>query len=202
MVRQDRRYEPDTVIVETDFETLGGHVRIIDFMPVGNFPSSVVRIVVGLRGTVTMRSTLRLRFDYGRLSPWVERIDRTLQAGIGPDQVVLRTDVQLSLADDIIQAVFDVAAGARIAFVMSYGRSHQPLPRAVNAEAALLDTQTYWRGWIGKFDTARTEWPGAVKRSLLTLKALTHHGTGAIVAAPTTSLPGGARGRTQLGLPI
>ncbi|MDR5784994.1 glycoside hydrolase family 15 protein [Caballeronia sp. LP003] len=189
VVRQDRRYQPDTVIVETDFETLGGHVRIIDFMPVGNFPSSVVRIVVGLRGTVTMRSTLRLRFDYGRLSPWAERIDRTLQASIGPDQVVLRTDVQLSLADDIIQAEFDVAAGARIAFVMSYGSSHQPLPHAVNAEAALLDTQTYWRGWIGKFDTARTEWPGTVKRSLLTLKALTHHRTGAIVAAPTTSLP-------------
>ncbi|CAL8480596.1 glycoside hydrolase family 15 protein [Caballeronia sp. S22] len=189
VVGQDRRYQDDTVIVETDFETCGGQVRIIDFMPVGDLPSSVVRLVVGLRGTVTMRSILRLRFDYGRLSPWTEQIDGLLQACIGPDRVLLRTGVQLSMVDDSVQAVFDVVAGARIAFVLSYGDSYGPLPSPVNAESALFDTQTFWRRWIGKFDNTRTEWPRAVRRSLLTLNALTHHSTGAIVAAPTTSLP-------------
>lgn len=189
VVRQDRRYQPDTVIVETDFETQGGRVRIIDFMPVGDLPSSVVRIVVGLQGKVRMHSCARLRFDYGRLAPWTEEKDGMMQACIGPDRVVLRTDVQLDVADDSIHAAFEIVAGARIAFVLSYGASHEAPPRRVDAEAALFETQTYWHAWINKFDNVRTEWPNAVRRALLTLKALTHHRTGAIVAAPTTSLP-------------
>ncbi|WP_036025285.1 glycoside hydrolase family 15 protein [Paraburkholderia dilworthii] len=189
VIHQQRRYQQDTLVVETDFELDSGAVRVIDFMPVGDGPSSVVRIVTGLRGVVTMRSQLRLRFDYGALSPWIAEVDGTVQARVGPDLVVLHTDVELDANDESVDAIFDVEAGKRVAFCIRYGPSHEPALERLDAESALLATQRYWREWIGQFDNSRTAWPDAVRRSLLTLKALIYHRTGAIVAAPTTSLP-------------
>ena len=66
---RSRRYQDDTLVMETDFQTPGGQVRIIDFMPVRTTFSSIVRIVVGLQGNVKVRSDVRLRFDYGALPP-------------------------------------------------------------------------------------------------------------------------------------
>lgn len=187
--RNVRRYQDDTLVVETDFEVKGGAVRIIDFMPVGDTPSSVVRLVTGLRGSVRMQSDLRPRFNYGELTPLIERVDGAVQSCFGPDRVTLRSDIAMDIVDGAIQGSFDVAAGETITFAMTYGKTHEPLPEPFDARAALHATQRFWRAWIARFDESRTPWPQAAKRSLLTLKALIYSPTGAIVAAPTTSLP-------------
>ena len=184
-----RRYQADTMVLETELEAEGGAVRLIEFMPSGGGGPSLVRIVEGVRGRVAMRSDLRLRFDYGFLPPWSEPIDGGSKAQAGPDMVVLRTTVPLRIDQHSQEADFTVAEGERVAFVLSYGRAPGGLPPPVDAEAALSATQRFWRGWIGRFDNSRTQWPGAVRRSLITLKAMIDRESGGLVAAPTTSLP-------------
>jgi GH15 family glucan-1,4-alpha-glucosidase len=189
VTRRSRRYQDETLVMETEFETANGAVRIIDFMPIRNGASALVRIVTGVRGTVAMKCRLRLRFDYGALPPWSTKTGCEMVAKVGPDLAVLRAQVALVVDSDETSAAFDVAAGERVAFVLSYGASDEPPPEPVDAEAALIETQTYWRGWISHFDDAKTDWPVQVRRSLITLKAMIHAPTGGLVAAPTTSLP-------------
>lgn len=195
--RVRRKYRRDTLILETDFETAGGAVTLIDFMPVEDSPvSNLVRIVVGRRGSVAMSSELVLRFDYGAVVPWVtRRSDGELRAIAGPDMVTLRCDAPLRGEDFRTRSEFHVSAGQRIAFVLSYCASHLAAPPVVDAERALLETQRFWKSWSARC-RYQGEWPEAVKRSLITLKALTYAPTGGLVAAPTTSLPellGGVR---------
>ena len=189
VTQRSRRYQVDTLVMETELSTAAGAVRVTDFMPMRKGASSVVRIVDGLHGTVRMRSLLRLRFDYGALPPWSEASGDDVVAKVGPDLVVLRAPVELAIDAHAISAVFDVSQGDRRAFVLSYDASHEAPPPAIDAEAALADTQAFWRGWIGRFDDRKTDWPAQVRRSLITLKALIHAPTGGLVAAPTTSLP-------------
>ncbi|MDR5836533.1 glycoside hydrolase family 15 protein [Caballeronia sp. LZ034LL] len=184
-----RRYCDDTLVLETDFETQDGAVRIIDFMPLRKRFPSLVRIVVGLRGTVPMRSTLRLRFDYGLVPPWLSSEAGGVVARVGPDLIAVRAPMQLTIRDDAIEAQFNIGAGERLAFVMSYGPSHLPPPEPIDAEGALSATLRFWRRWIGHFDDSSSAWPQATRRSLLTLKALCHGPSGGLIAAPTTSLP-------------
>ncbi len=184
-----RRYQPDTMVLETDMDAAGGAVRITDFMPVGDAGSSLVRIVEGLRGRVAMRSDMRLRFDYGSLPPWSEPTEGGSVSWVGPDMVVLRTSVPLRVGQHSQQSEFTVAEGERVAFVLTYGRAPGGLPPPMDAEAALSATQRFWRDWIAPFDDSRTQWPGAVRRSLITLKAMIDRESGGLVAAPTTSLP-------------
>ncbi len=184
-----RRYQADTLVLETDFETEEGAVRLIDFMPERQRFSSLVRIVVGLRGSVAMRSDLLMRFDYGSLPPWCEAMADGAVARVGPDAVVLRASVPVDIRESCQASEFTVAAGDRLAFVLSHGPSSQGLPGPVDAEAALMATQTYWRDWIGQFDDGKTKWAAEVRRSLITLKALIYRPSGGLVAAPTTSLP-------------
>jgi len=185
----NRRYQPDTLIVETDMETPDGAVRLIDFMPEGQSCSSVVRIVVGLRGSVAMRCELRLRFDYGSLPPWCEAIEAGFVARVGPDLLVLRAAVPIHIEEDYQSAEFTVVAGQRQEFVLSCGLATQPVPVAIDAEKALLATQRASREWISRFDDTKTKWPAAVRRSLITLRAMIYRPSGGLVAAPTTSLP-------------
>ena len=189
VVDRSRRYQPDTLVMETELATDGGAVRITDFMPMRKGASAIVRIVDGLRGTTRMRCELRLRFDYGALPPWLEASGDGVVAKVGPDLAVLRAPVTLGVEAGVVSAEFDMCEGERRAFVLSYGRSHEPPPPALDAMAALAATQAFWRGWIGRFDDGKTEWPAQVRRSLITLKALIHAPTGGLVAAPTTSLP-------------
>ncbi|REE21509.1 MULTISPECIES: glycoside hydrolase family 15 protein [unclassified Paraburkholderia] len=186
---QSRRYQDDTLVMETDFQTPDGRVRIIDFMPVRTTFSSLVRIVVGLQGIVKVRSDVRLRFDYGALAPWSVAEADAMIAKVGPNLIVLRASVKLSVSAESTVAEFEVSAGERVAFVMSYENSHERPPAPIDAEAALVSTQRFWRDWIGRFDNAMTDWPVQVRRSLITLKALIHRRSGGLVAAPTTSLP-------------
>lgn len=187
--RISRRYRDDTLILETRFETDGGSVLLIDFMPLRGRNSDVVRIVAGERGAVRMRTELVIRYGYGHAVPWVSRLaDGTLQAVSGPDMIVLHTPVRLRGEGLTSVAEFTVAAGERVPFVLSYGASHLPPPEAIDPEASLEQTERFWADWSAKSEVAG-EWTEAVRRSLVTLKALTYAPTGGIVAAPTTSLP-------------
>jgi GH15 family glucan-1,4-alpha-glucosidase len=185
-----RRYRPGTLILETEFETPGGSVALIDFMFVGAGHSSVIRIVEGRRGQVTMHLDLALRFDYGSAIPWVTRLHygSALRAIAGPDQVVLHSSVPLHGRHLTTIADFTVTAGQRVVFSLTHGASHLPLPPVPDAEKALDDAEAAWTSWSARC-AYQGEWREQVQRSLLTLKALTHHATGGIVAAPTTSLP-------------
>ena len=189
VAQRRRHYQTDTLVMETELETASGVVRVIDFMPMRKGASSVVRIVVGVRGTVRLRCQLRLRFDYGALPPWSECQGDDMVAKVGPDLVVLRAPVKLEVHAHVTSAEFDVSAGDRRAFVLSYGASHEMPPEPIDAEAALTATQAFWRDWIARFDDTKTDWPDVVRRSLITLKAMIHAPTGGLVAAPTTSLP-------------
>ncbi|WP_346619878.1 glycoside hydrolase family 15 protein [Blastococcus montanus] len=190
-----RRYRGDSLVLETEWETPEGSVVVIDFMPVRGESADVVRIVAGRSGRVRMQTTLRPRFDYGQLRPWTYTEGDDLVAVAGPDALWLRTPVPVEQHDGTARAEFRVGAGERIPFVLSHGPSHRPRPRPLDPEAALANTETFWADWIGRCDyTGR--WDDAVRRSLITLKALTYAPTGGIVAAATTSLPeklGGVR---------
>ncbi|MGK5682544.1 glycoside hydrolase family 15 protein [Actinoplanes sp. URMC 104] len=191
-----RRYRDDTLVLETEFETDGGVVRLIDFMPPRTDSTpSVIRMVEGVRGEVPMSMVLRLRFDYGKVVPWVYREQDALVAVAGPDAVWLRTPAELRGENMSTHADFTVRAGDRVPFVLTWSPSHLPAPPSLDAVHQLGVTEGYWRGWVSAC-TYEGEWRDAVVRSLLTLKALTYAPTGGIVAAATTSLPeklGGVR---------
>ncbi|MBA3887776.1 MAG: glycoside hydrolase family 15 protein [Acidobacteria bacterium] len=193
--RIERRYRPATLVLETDFETDEGAVRVIDFMPIRGAAADVVRIVAGLRGRVTMRMELIMRFDYGSVVPWVRHDGAGITAIAGPDLLRLRTPAQLSGREFTTVAEFTVSEGERVPFDLTWHPSHEPTPEALNPDRALEETEQWWQEWCGR-STYDGEWSEPVQRSLITLKALTYAPTGGIVAAPTTSLPehlGGVR---------
>src|SRR5688572_28772837 len=190
-----QRYRPDTLILETEFETETGAVRLIDCMPPHARFREVVRIVEGVRGEVTMAMRFIVRFDYGRTVPWVWTDAEGLNVVAGPDALNLRTDVEIHGEDLSTVAEFTVKEGERRRFVLAWHPSHERPPEAVDAERALNHTELYWREWCAHC-TYAGEWREAVMRSLLTLKGLTFVPTGGILAAATTSLPehiGGVR---------
>ena len=184
-----RRYRGDSLVLETRFETAAGAVTILDFMPPGG-SLDLVRIVVGERGRVAMRTELVVRFGYGERVPWVNRQeDGTLRAVAGPDQIVLRTDAEVHGDGPRTVGEFSVSEGERLGFTLTYGPSHLPPPEPTDAEAALEATEAFWREWASKAKPDASPGGRAVTRSLLTLRALTYAATGGMVAAPTTSLP-------------
>jgi len=190
-----RRYRPETLILETDFETDGGTVRLIDFMPPRDASPDVVRIVQGLRGQVRLRMELVIRFDYGSIVPWVRNLDGVLWAVAGPDSLYLHTPVETHGEHLTTVAEFVVSPGDRVPFVLTWNPSHLPIMDPAQAERALVETEAWWKDWSGRC-TYTGPYREQVLRSLITLKALTYAPTGGIVAAPTTSLPealGGVR---------
>ena len=190
-----RRYREGTMVLETDLETAEGAITLIDFMPLGTLGSRVVRFVAGRRGVVRVRSELRIRFDYGSVVPWKQPSEGGMQAVAGPDLLRLTTPVGLVIENDRTLADFVVREGERVPFVLAWSRSHRALPELIDPEAALSRTDADWRTWSA-LCTYKGSYADAVRRSLLTLKALTYAPTGGILAAPTTSLPeklGGVR---------
>jgi GH15 family glucan-1,4-alpha-glucosidase len=190
-----RRYRDDTLILETEFTTAGGVVAVLDFMPIRAGLPDVVRIVVGRRGRVSMRMDLVIRFDYGSVVPWVRRVPGGISAVGGPDSLLLQTPVPLRGEEFHTVSDFAVTEGERIPFDLTWFPSHQSPSRELNPEVALEQTEAWWSAWAANC-TVKGPWRDAVTRSLITLKALTYGPSGAIVAAPTTSLPeelGGVR---------
>jgi GH15 family glucan-1,4-alpha-glucosidase len=194
--RVTRRYQPDTLILETRFGSADGAATIVDFMPGHQTGSSIVRLIIGERGRVTMRNELVIRFGYGTTVPWMTRLDDgTRRAIAGPDMVLLRTSAPLRGEDFKTVGEFSVGPGETVSFTLSYAPSHLPAPAAENPLDQLRATQEFWRDWANK-SKASGQWADTVNRSLITLKALTYARTGGMVAAPTTSLPehiGGTR---------
>ncbi len=190
-----RRYRGETLVLETELETGEGTVRLIDFMPPRGEAPDVVRIVEGVAGSVPMAMDLTVRFDYGSIVPWVRRSNGGIVAVAGPDALQLTTPVGLTGQNLHTVAEFTVDEGERIPFVLTWYPSHRDEPARVDAEQALEDTVSYWDEWASSC-THEGRFDDAVRRSLVTLKALTYAPTGGIVAAPTTSLPeqlGGVR---------
>ena len=184
-----RRYRTDTLVLETQFETADGAATLIDFMPTGLRRSSIVRLVVGTRGSMAMSTELILRFGYGAVVPWVTRLeDGVIRAIAGPDMVVVRTPVHLRGKGMTTVGEFNINKDDTIPFVLSYLPSHRSLNAPFDPTRALQDTETFWRDWAAKCRPAG-QWSDAVRRSMITLKALTYMPTGGMVAAPTTSLP-------------
>jgi GH15 family glucan-1,4-alpha-glucosidase len=193
--RVSRRYRPNTLILETEFETATGTVTVIDFMPPRTREPRLVRMVVGRSGRVAMRMQFIVRFDYGSVVPWVSKTPGGVRAIAGPDTIVLDTSVPLRGEGLTTVAEFTIAEGEPKPFVMTWYPSHEPEPPTIAPAATLEETEQWWQEWTGRCSYSGP-WREIVVRSLITLKALTYAPTGGIVAAPTTSLPeqlGGVR---------
>ncbi len=175
-------------MLDTEWVTGDGHVRVTDFMPPRCEAPDLIRIVEGLAGRVPMQMDLKIRFDYGHVTPWVRCRDDGLTAVAGPDFLRLATPVELVGHHMMTEAHFEVCAGQKVPFVLTHAEAHHDEPRDVRPEQALADTLNFWSNWI---DQCRYSgrWQSAVDRALITLKALTYAPTGGIAAAATTSLP-------------
>ncbi|MGI8421875.1 MAG: glycoside hydrolase family 15 protein, partial [Gaiellaceae bacterium] len=182
------RYRSGTLVLETDWETETGAVRVIDFMPPRGYAPDIVRIVEGLHGHVDIRAELAIRFDYGSVVPWVRQVDDALLAIAGPDLLCLRTPAETHGEDLRTVSEFRISQGERVPFALTWHPSHEGLPDRIDPEQALRDADEFWDDWSGRC-TYEGEWSEHVIRSLIVLKALTYAPTGGIVAAPTTSLP-------------
>ncbi|MFJ3906771.1 glycoside hydrolase family 15 protein [Streptomyces sp. NPDC090025] len=190
-----RRYRGDSLILESEWDTPRGTVRVTDFMPPRDGAPQLIRVVEGVSGRVPMRSSLRMRFSYGRVVPWVHKVgDRTV-AVAGPDSVWLDTDAETHGKDLTTYSEFTVTPGDKVTFTLSWQPSHREPPSLPDPQGSLDATAEFWREWV-EHCTYHGPYREAVVRSLITLKALTYAPTGGIVAAPTTSLPeeiGGVR---------
>jgi GH15 family glucan-1,4-alpha-glucosidase len=190
VTKTSRRYWDDTLILETRFETAGGTVAVIDFMPLRGKASDIVRLVRGISGRVKLRMEMVIRFGFGTDIPWVKKSEdgSGLLAICGPDMVVLRTEVPTRGEDMTTVADFEVGEGQTVPFVLTYGPSHLEIPKPIDPLPALQKTREFWTEWCTHC-TYQGENRALVMRSLITLKALTYGPTGGIIAAPTTSLP-------------
>ncbi len=191
-----RRYRPGTLILDTRFETPHGAVVVTDFMPVrGNGPPRLIRIAQGISGSVPMRMRLLVRPDYGATTPWIEPTPDGVVAVSGPDTFRLATPLSLTTENATTTAEFTLRTGVRQHFSLDWWPSHEASPLVEDAHSALARTEAWWRAWSDRC-TYDGEYGDAVLTSLIVLKALTSATTGALIAAPTTSLPedlGGVR---------
>ena len=190
-----RRYRGQTLVLETEFTTDSGVIRVVDCMPPRQKEPDLVRVVEGVSGHVDVELELVIRFDYGAVVPWVRTIDGVLVAVGGPDAISFWSPVETHGIDFTTRASFRVRAGDRVPFLLMWHPSHEPAGHPIDTAAAIEDTCEWWEHWSSQ-STYEGEWKEAVDRSLVVLKAMTYEPTGGVVAAPTTSLPehiGGVR---------
>jgi len=184
-----RRYRPGTLILETRFETDTGIATLVDFMYPTETQPHIVRLVTGESGTVEFETEFVVRFGYGEEVPWVTMMpDRRLRAVAGPNKLILQSTIELRGEDFKTKGTFTVSEGKTASFALTYGESFVPDPPAANFETLLGKTEQYWKDW-GSQCSVEGPYADAVKRSLITLKAMTYAPTGGLVAAMTTSLP-------------
>ncbi|KQS75597.1 glycosyl hydrolase [Rhizobium sp. Leaf384] len=196
VIGSQRAYRDDTLILETTFRAASGVAVLRDFMPLRDGASNIIRIVEGLEGTLAFDFEFMARFDYGQTVPWMTfEEDGVVTAIAGPDMLILHSDVPLTGDDRRVTSSFTVRKRERLTFVLTSCASYLPRPKRVDPETALQETERFWREFTERCPDV-DGWTGPVKRSLITLKALTYMPTGGIVAAVTTSLPeklGGTR---------
>jgi GH15 family glucan-1,4-alpha-glucosidase len=195
VVESSRRYRGNSLVLETEFRTEEGVVRVVDCMPPRERSPDLARVVEGVSGEVRLQMELIVRFDYGSIVPWVRRVDGVWRAIGGPDAVSLWSTVPVHGQDLTTQATFTVREGEVVEFLLMWHPSHVGAERRVAPMRAVEETCAWWEQWCDKC-TYKGEWRDDVLRSLMVLKALTYEPTGGIVAAATTSLPeqlGGVR---------
>ena len=192
LVHLSRRYRGETGILETYFETAEGSVKVVDFMALsdeGEDQVDLIRLVCGQKGRVRMRTEIVLRFDYGCGIPWVRQHLGGPVAVAGANAVQFITPVALSGTPEMTTVgEFTVEAGETVPFTMSWYPSHHIGFRSRDPYETLLGTETRWHDWSSHCNL-QGPWREAIVRSLITLRMLTYHPTGGIVAAATTSLP-------------
>ncbi|MGH9063882.1 MAG: glycoside hydrolase family 15 protein [Acidimicrobiales bacterium] len=200
-----RRYVDDSLVLETTFRSSGGEARLIDCftMREGGRDSphrQLLRVVEGVRGRLEVAVQVVPRFDYGEIRPWLRHHgEGTWSATGGDDALVVSGDFDLSGADHGLTATSEIRAGSRarlsITFVDPAELDELP-PRPIPSEdldGRLADTIAWWQRWAAHIRLDSPDGPAA-KRSAVVLKGLTNAPTGAIAAAPTTSLPEAAGG--------
>ena len=190
-----RRYVENTLVLETEWETPSGSVRVVDCMPPRGMAPDLVRVVEGVGGTVEITSELAIRFDYGHVQPWIIVEGREVLAVAGPDALWLRASAPHEETEGKIVSRFTVSEGERVTFVLTWTPSYGKRPLAIDGLQAVDDTNRFWSDWASAI-AYKGRWQEAVRRSLVTLKGLTYEPSGGIVAAATTSLPetlGGSR---------
>ena len=193
-----RSYLPNTFVLITRWSTPEGEVEVTDFMPHGNRRADVIRRVRGVRGTVTMREEVRIRFDYARAVPWVRQVRdeavRGIVATAGPDAVI-RRGPRLRPEGESHVGRFSVSEGETVDIALTWYPSYRQAPSPLDVDALLATTRAWWDAWTKDLDHDGP-YHEEVLRSLIVLRALTHEDTGGVAAAATTSLPeqfGGAR---------
>lgn len=189
IIELQRDYVEDTLVLETRYIVQSGEAAVLDFMPPRDGASNIVRIIEGRRGTVEFDLDLVIRFDYGRSVPWVSH-DHSgrLTAVAGPHRLTLESPVEVKGEDFHSRAKVSVSEGQRLAFTLTHSPSHLPVPNAQDAEAALFQTTLFWKEFISRCPSVNG-FDRIIRRSLITLKAMTYMPTGGIVASITTSLP-------------
>ncbi len=199
VVSTSREYLGPTFSLVTRWVTADGEVEVTDLMPHGDRRADLIRRVRGIRGTVTMRQELRIRFGYADAMPWVRQFHEKRGPGIvavaGPDAAVIRGP-KLTAADHAHTSEFAVAEGEVVDVTLTWYPSHRAAPPRPDVDAAIAATTAWWTDWVSAWQKDDSPYEDLVVRSLLVLRALTHEDTGGIAAAATTSLPehwGGVR---------
>ncbi|WP_159501758.1 glycoside hydrolase family 15 protein [Microbacterium sp. 18062] len=196
--RATRRYDGDTFVLVTRWESEAGVAEVHDLLPMDGGRVDLVRRIVGISGSVEFTTHLRVRFDYARALPWMRQVGDAdapmLHATAGPDALVVR-GVRFEPHGRAHRGRVTVRAGEHADLVATWFPAYAPTPDPLDVDTALAETRAWWTDWAAGIDhdgSHRDE----VVRSLLVLRALSHEETGGVVAAVTTSLPeqfGGSR---------
>jgi alpha,alpha-trehalase len=200
--RSERRYLPGTLVIETTFTTETGSVRLTDALAFAEgqrhhelgfaAPHLLLRSVEGLVGDVELQLELAPRPEYGLVKPLCRATERGGRTFGGPNQVVVSTGVATTIEDSTMSAAFTVSAGQQVGFALQWVPPEGPAPEPLAPDqvaARIEDTVAAWRSWEAEHDIYEGPHRELVRRSSRVLKGLTYRPTGAIVAAPTTSLP-------------
>ncbi len=197
--RKDSRthqfYFPQSAALITRFLTADGVIEVHDFMPVlqpkdDTHVQRLVRRVVAVRGTTTVNMVLDARPDYGRRRFDVQSGHGTARFRLDELAMQLRSSVDLTVDDTLVAAEFELKPGQTAEFVLEVGETtgRDSTGHGPSVDELFDGTIHFWRSWL-KNSRYQGRWREMVERSAITLKLLTHEPSGAIIAAPTTSLP-------------
>lgn len=203
----DRQYVDDTMVLSTTVRTESGSARVLDFLALATTDDELsyrrlVRVIEGLEGTSDLKAEVCPRFDFGNTAPWLRAYaDGVYTAVGGSNGLVVCGDLDLRRrGKHELEANVRVQAGERKYLAMQFvppewlDEGPVAVPSIQELDRNLDSTLAWWRSWSGRIDESKTAHDPGITRSAITLKALSYLPTGAIIAAPTTSLPEGLQG--------
>lgn len=203
----DRSYLEDTLVLCTTVRTEGGTAHIYDFLAMsepgsGSDWQRLVRIVEGGAGVTDLKVEIAPRFDFGHIAPWVRAYEDGVFTALGGSHgLVLSGDLGLRRqGNHSLEANIRVREGERKRFAIQFARPELleegpvAVPTPTDLDRDLTATTEWWRQWSERLDPDKVNVSLGVKRAAITLKGLSYLPTGAIIAAPTTSLPEGLQG--------